>query len=311
MAFSPFEPDRPGERHPGERRRRFRAIPVRTLLPNLITLLALCAGLTGVRLAIEGRLEWAVAAIVFAAMLDGVDGRVARMLKGTSRFGAELDSLADFFNFGVAPALILYFWGLQELGNAGWIVAMVFAICAGLRLARFNVMIDDPNRPAWAANFFVGMPAPGGAIAVLLPIYLTLLGVPRFASFVPLVFFYTLAIAILMVSRLPVFSGKRVGKRVAPEMVLPVFVLVVAFFALLIAYPWLVLTTGTLLYLASLPFGFIAYRNYQREDAAAKLALTPATSPASTEALPASPGAPAANTTPTAPDEADRPVRLN
>jgi CDP-diacylglycerol--serine O-phosphatidyltransferase len=309
MPFSPFEPDRPGERHPGERRRRFRAIPVRTLLPNLITLLALCAGLTGVRLAIEGRLEWAVAAIVFAAMLDGIDGRVARMLKGTSRFGAELDSLADFFNFGVAPALILYFWGLQELGNAGWIVAMVFAICAGLRLARFNVMIDDPNRPAWAANFFVGMPAPGGAIAVLLPIYLTLLGMPRFGSFVPLVFFYTLAIAILMVSRLPVFSGKRVGKRVAPEMVLPVFVLVVAFFALLIAYPWLVLTTGTLLYLASLPFGFIAYRNYQRDDAAAKLG-TLATSPAP-DALSAPSGASPTDTTATPPDDADRPARLN
>ena len=311
MPFSPFEPDRPGERHPGERRRRFRAIPVRTLLPNLITLLALCAGLTGVRLAIEGRLEWAVAAIVFAAMLDGVDGRVARMLKGTSRFGAELDSLADFFNFGVAPALILYFWGLQELGNAGWIVAMVFAICAGLRLARFNVMIDDPNRPAWAANFFVGMPAPGGAIAVLLPIYLTLLGMPRFASFVPLVFFYTLAIATLMVSRLPVFSGKRVGKRVAPEMVLPVFVLVVAFFALLIAYPWLVLTTGTLLYLASLPFGFIAYRNYQRGEAAAKLAPTLATSPAPPDVLSAPSSASSADTTSTPPDDADRPARLN
>src|SRR5215203_4627792 len=185
------------------KRRRFRPIPVRMLVPNLITLLALCAGLTAIRLAFEQRLEWAVAAIVFAAMLDGIDGRVARMLKGTSKFGAELDSLADFVNFGVAPALILYFWGLHELGNAGWIVAMVFAICAGLRLARFNVMIDDPNRPAWAGNFFVGMPAPGGAIAVLLPIYLTFLGMPSFSLLAPLVFLYTLAIAILMVSRLP------------------------------------------------------------------------------------------------------------
>ena len=268
MASSPFDPASPAPQPSGAAR--FRAIPVRTLLPNLITLLALCAGLTGVRLAIEGKLEWAVAAIVFAAMLDGIDGRVARMLKGTSRFGAELDSLADFFNFGVAPALILYFWGLHELGNAGWIAAMVFAICAGLRLARFNVMIDDPNRPAWAANFFVGMPAPAGAIAVLLPIYLTFLGMPRFSLLAPLVFLYTLAIAFLMVSRLPVFSGKRVGKRVAPEMVLPVFVLVVAFFALLIAYPWVVLTTGTLLYLGSLPFGVLAYRKHQRADAAAK-----------------------------------------
>src|SRR3569833_4449557 len=120
-------------------RKRLRAIPVRVLVPNMITLLALCAGLTGIRMAVEGRLEFALAAIVFAAALDGIDGRVARMIKGTSRFGAELDSLADFVNFGVAPGLILYFWGLKPLGNIGWIAAMVFAICAALRLARFNV----------------------------------------------------------------------------------------------------------------------------------------------------------------------------
>lgn len=307
MATSPFEPDRPSERFRErlrERRRRFRGIPVRTLLPNLITLLALCAGLTGVRLAIEGKLEWAVAAIVFAAMLDGIDGRVARMLKGTSRFGAELDSLADFFNFGVAPALIIYFWGLHELGNAGWIAAMVFAICAGLRLARFNVMIDDPNRPAWAANFFVGMPAPGGALTVLLPIYLFFLGMPKFAGLQPIVFLYTLAIAILMVSRLPVFSGKRVGKRVAPEMVLPVFVLVVAFFALLIAYPWVVLAIGTAAYLASLPFGVVAYRKHEQADAALKPAQPAAVpSPAAAEAAATPPGAPT--------EDSERPVRLN
>src|SRR3954466_3653325 len=139
------------------KRRRFRLIPVRMLLPNLITLLALCAGLTAIRLAIEEQLEWAVAAIVFAALLDGIDGRIARLLKGTSKFGAELDSLADFVNFGVAPALILYFWGLHEIKSVGWIAAMVFAICAALRLARFNVMIDDPSRAEWKKNFFVGM----------------------------------------------------------------------------------------------------------------------------------------------------------
>jgi CDP-diacylglycerol---serine O-phosphatidyltransferase len=264
MPVSPFEPKRPFLK-----RRRLRQIPFRTLAPNLITLLALCAGLTGIRLAIEGKLEWAVAAIVFAATLDGIDGRVARMLKGTSRFGAELDSLADFVNFGVAPGLILYFWGLHELGNVGWIAAMVFAICAGLRLARFNVMIDDPNRPPWAGNFFVGMPAPAGAITVLLPIYVYFLGMPRLAFVAPVTLLYTLTIAFLMVSRLPVLSGKRVGKRIAPEMVLPVFVGVVLFFALLISYPWPVLTIGTVIYLASLPFGLLSYREYQRKDAAA------------------------------------------
>ena len=214
MPFSPFESSRSEARL-----RRFRLIPVRTLVPNLITLLALCAGLTAIRLAFEEKLEWAVAAIVFAAMLDGIDGRVARMLKGTSKFGAELDSLADFVNFGVAPALMLYFWGLHELGHAGWIAAMVFAISTGLRLARFNVMIDDPNKPAWAGNFFTGMPAPAGAMTVLLPIYVYFLGMPRLASVAPVTLVYTLAIAFLMVSRLPVFSGKRVGKRIAPELV--------------------------------------------------------------------------------------------
>src|SRR2546427_1825624 len=263
MPFSPFDPTRPEAV-----RRRFRLIPVRTLLPNLITLLALCAGLTAIRLAVEDKLEWAVAAIVFAALLDGIDGRVARILKGTSRFGAELDSLADFVNFGVAPALMLYFWGLAELGHAGWIAAMVFAICAGLRLARFNVMIDDPNKPAWAGNFFLGVPAPAGAITVLLPIYVYFLGVPRVAFVAPVTLLYTLVIAFLMVSRLPVFSGKRVGKRVTPEQVLPVFVAVVLFFALLVSYPWWVLSIGTLAYLGSLPFGWLAYRDYQRKDAA-------------------------------------------
>jgi CDP-diacylglycerol--serine O-phosphatidyltransferase len=263
MVFQPFDPA------PPPFRRRFKAIPVRTLLPNLITLLALCAGLTAIRLSIEGKLEWSLAAIVFAALLDGIDGRVARMLKGTSKFGAELDSLADFVNFGVAPALILYFWGLHELKSAGWIVALVFAICAGLRLARFNVMIDDPNKPVWAADFFTGIPAPAGAITVLLPIYLYFLGVPNSLFVIWLTFIYTLAIALLMVSRLPVFSGKRVGKRVPPEMVLPVFVVVVLFFALLISYPWVVLTVGTLAYIACLPLGWMAYRNNTRKDAEA------------------------------------------
>jgi CDP-diacylglycerol--serine O-phosphatidyltransferase len=266
MVFPPFDPAPP-------RRRRFKPIPVRTLLPNLITLLALCAGLTSIRMAVENRLDLALGAIVLAATLDGIDGRIARMLKGTSRFGAELDSLADFVNFGVAPALILYFWGLHELKNAGWIAAMVFAICAGLRLARFNVMIDDPSQPAWAGNFFTGIPAPAGAITVLLPIYLNFLGVSNGLVTVSLTLFYTLAIALLMVSRLPVFSGKRVGKRVPPDMVLPVFVVVVLFFALLISYPWVVLTIGTLAYLGCLPFGWLSYRNYQRKDAEAATAV--------------------------------------
>jgi len=294
MVFPPFDPAPPP-------RRRFKSIPVRTLLPNLITLLALCAGLTAIRMAVESRLDLALAAIVLAATLDGIDGRIARMLKGTSRFGAELDSLADFVNFGVAPALILYFWGLHELKSAGWIAALVFAICAALRLARFNVMVDDPNQPVWAANFFTGIPAPAGAITVLLPIYLNFLGVSNGLVTVWLTFLYTLAIALLMVSRLPVYSGKRVGKRVPPDMVLPVFVVVVLFFALLISYPWEVLTVGTLAYLSCLPFGWLSYRDYKRKDAAAA-----ATAAAASEAPMAMPGHVSASDS-----DDERPARLN
>jgi CDP-diacylglycerol---serine O-phosphatidyltransferase len=293
MTFSPLNRDRLEAR-----RRRFRAIPVRTLVPNFITLLAICAGLTAIRLGFEQKLEWALAAIVFAAALDGIDGRVARLIKGQSRFGAELDSLADFVNFGCAPALILYQWGLFEYGNVGWIAALVFAICGALRLARFNVMIDDPNRPLWSANFFTGVPAPAGAIIVMLPIYLNLLGVPKVAATVTLL--YTLAIAFLMVSQLPVFSGKRVGKRVPPEMVLPVFVLVVLFFALLLAYPWWVLTIGTFCYLVCLPLGWLSYREYQRKDGMAAASAATSAAPPPPEAHPLRPA-----------DEPERPARLN
>jgi CDP-diacylglycerol---serine O-phosphatidyltransferase len=285
---------------PEMRRRRFRPIPVRMLLPNVITLLAICAGLTAIRLSTEGRMELAVAAIVFAAVLDGIDGRVARMIKGQSKFGAELDSLADFVNFGVAPGLILYFWQLHELNNGGWIAAMVFAISGGLRLARFNATMDDPNKPAFAANFFTGVPAPAGAITVLLPIYLGFLGVAKPPAV--LTAFYTLLIAFLMVSRLPVFSGKTIRMRVPPEMVLPVFVSVIFFIALLIGYPWYILSTGSVLYLLSLPLGWKSYRDQARALAAS------AAAPAGV--APSNPTSSFAPAIPDAPED-DRPERLH
>ena len=291
MPYSQFDPERRQRRLD-----RFRQIPVRKLVPNVITLLALCAGMTGIRLALENRYELALGAIVFAAMLDAVDGRVARMIKGTTRFGAELDSLADFFNFGVAPGLILYFWGLNALGNLGWIAAMVFAICAALRLARFNVQIDDPNKPDWAGNFFTGVPAPAGAIVVLLPIYLGFLqvNVPIIVTLI-----YTLAIGGLMVSRLPVLSGKKTGTRVRPEMVPPVIVAVVLMIALLVSYPWHLLTAGTLVYLACLPLGWFSYQRHKQEDAAAVSAKVAAA--VGDEVLPPQP----------TPSGDDRPARLN
>lgn len=297
MLFPPVDPDRLAAR-----KKRFRAIPVRVLLPNLITLLSLCAGLTAIRLAIEGRLEWALGAIVFAAILDGVDGRLARMLKGQSRFGAELDSLADFVNFGVVPGLILYFWGLNELGSAGWIAALVFAICMVLRLARFNVMADDPTRPAWASNFFTGVPAPAGAIIVMLPIYLNLLGTQRLTV---LSLLYTLFVSFLLVSTLPVFSGKQFGKRVAPDKVLPIFVVVVLFVALLVSYPWWVLAIGSVCYLASLPFGYLAYQRYRAQDAAVSAPEAAAT--AANETAPA----PSVSPVLSGGEDAERPTRLN
>ena len=270
-------------RTPDLRRRRFRQIPIRMLAPNVITLLAICAGLTAIRLSIVGRNDLALAAIVFAAVLDGIDGRVARMIKGQSRFGAELDSLADFVNFGVAPALILYFWQLHELKNVGWIAAMIFAISGGLRLARFNATMDDPNKPAFAANYFTGVPAPLGALCVLLPMYLVFIGAPQLPA--PITAVFTLSIAFLMVSRLPVFSGKMIGGRIAPDMVLPVVVLVVLFIAVLISYPWQLLTGGSLIYLLSLPLGWASYRAHERRarEAAATSSEPSYSSPATAD----------------------------
>jgi CDP-diacylglycerol--serine O-phosphatidyltransferase len=285
---------------PETRRRRFRPIPVRMLVPNVITLLAICAGLTAIRLSTEGRMELAVAAIVFAAVLDGVDGRVARMIKGQSKFGAELDSLADFVNFGVAPGLILYFWQLHELNNGGWIAAMVFAISGGLRLARFNATMDDPNKPAFAANFFTGVPAPAGAITVLLPIYFAFLGLPKPPAV--LTALYTLLIGFLMVSRLPVFSGKTIRLRVPPEMVLPVFVSVVFFIALLIGYPWHILSALTVLYLLSLPLGWKSYRDHARSAAAQGAPPV--------DVAPSNPAPPLAAPV-SEPEQDNRPARLN
>lgn len=292
------------------KRRRFRPIPVRMLVPNVITLLAICAGLTAIRLSIEGRLELALAAIVFAALLDGIDGRIARLIKGQSRFGAELDSLADFVNFGVTPGLILYFWQLHELNNVGWISAMMFAISGGLRLARFNATMDDPNRPAFAAGFFTGVPAPAGALLVLLPIYLSFLGAPKLPT--TLVALYTLLIAFLMVSRLPVFSGKTVHTRVPPEMVLPVFVLTVLVIALLIGYPWHLLSAGAIIYLLTLPAGYLSYRRHERIAAAGHLnpGQTSATGTAASGAGPSSASASASTFEAPAPAD-DRPTRLN
>ena len=266
--FPPFEP---GDREAKPvRHRRLRRVPLRVILPNLVTLLALCSGLTAIRLAVELRFELAVVAILVAGVLDGLDGRVARLLKGTSRFGAELDSLADFVNFGVAPAIMLYTWILKEAGSLGWIAALVFAISTALRLARFNVMLDEPDKPAWHADFFVGMPAPAGALTVLLPLYLYFLGLlPESIALIPPVIGYVLFVAFMMVSRLPTFSGKRIGSRVSREHVLPIFVAVVVIVAVVVSYPLPSLALVIVGYLATLPVSWRMWHRKNAETAAA------------------------------------------
>ena len=250
-------------------------IPVRMLVPNFFTLLGLCAGLTSIRMAIEGRWELALAAIVFAAMLDGIDGRVARLLKASSRFGAELDSLADFVNFGVAPAILIFTWGLGSLKSIGWICVLIFALASALRLARFNVAIDD-DKPKWQSNYFMGMPTPAAAIVVLLPVYLEHLGLDLREQSWTLhgVLAYTLAIAFMMVSQIPTYSGKLLGERISREWVLPIFIVAVSFVAHLVTYPYGTLTAASLAYLAFIPLSWRRFRHLESEHAAAAGAAT-------------------------------------
>ncbi len=249
--LSPFQSFDPDDNNP---KKRFQAVPFRIIAPNLVTLMALCAGLTGVRMAIEGRFDLALLALFAAAFLDGMDGRVARMLKGTSRFGAELDSLTDFVNFGVAPALILHVWILNALPSIGWIASLLFAIAMVLRLARFNVALDDKNKPSWQKNYFVGVPAPAGALAVLAPIYLELAGIPHNDQFALLVMLYTLFVAMLVVSSIPTYSGKTIGLRIPRNRVLPLIGGVVVTVTILFSYPWISMTVIVLIYLLSIPF---------------------------------------------------------
>jgi CDP-diacylglycerol--serine O-phosphatidyltransferase len=261
--FPPFDPERDDRK-----RRQFvfarGQVPVRVLIPNIFTLVGLCAGLTAIRMGIEHRWDLAVAALVFAAFLDGLDGHVARLLKASSRFGAELDSLADFVNFGVAPAIIMFNWALDDLRSLGWIAVLVFAVCSALRLARFNVSLDRTDLPAWKSAFFVGVPAPAGAIILLLPIYAQDLGL-HLPTLTPLVLFYTLGVALLMVSNVPTFSIKMIGQRIPREYVPPVFVLAALFIALLLTYPSLTLAAGSVVYLGLIPVSAYRYLAVKRK----------------------------------------------
>ena len=268
MAFRQFPPH-------GRGGPRIREIPLRMILPNLVTVLAICAGLSGIRFAFEARFETAVTMVLFAAFLDGIDGRLARMMKATSKFGAQMDSLADIVNFGVAPALVLYAFLLDRAGSPGWIAALLFAIACGLRLARFNVLDEDLERPAWQEEYVVGVPAPAGAVLVLLPVYLAFIGVyqpDRTTAFAGSAF--TVLAAFLLVSRLPVYSGKKL--RVRRDRVMPFILAVALVLLLLFSYPWLTLSASVILYLVFLPLSVVAYaKRMQVEEAKPKTTELP------------------------------------
>lgn len=246
---------------------RIREIPLRMVLPNLVTVAAICAGLSGIRLAFEHRFEMAVTLVIVAAFLDGIDGRIARLLKATSKFGAQMDSLADIVNFGVAPALVLYAYLLDQAGSRGWIAALLFAIACGMRLARFNVLDEDPDKPAWQAEYFVGVPAPAGAIVVMLPIYLIFIGAleaTRLNAYLAAAF--AILVAFLLVSRLPVYSGKSL--RIPGDKVPPVILAGVFYMLLLFTYPWETLSISVIAYLAFLPLSARAYSKRAAREAA-------------------------------------------
>lgn len=246
-----------------ERQSRLRSLSFNTLLPNMLTATALIAGLTAVRFAILGRWEPAVIAIIVAAVLDGLDGAVARLLKGASEFGAQLDSLADFVSFGIAPALVLYLWVLEEGGRAGWFVALAFAICAALRLARFNVQTGESDLPPYAFRYFTGVPAPAGAGLALLPMAIEFQVGDGLMRDPWVVGVWTLAVAALFISRWPTFSLKKV--RVPVRLQVPVLAGVALGAALMFTAPWPTMTVLGVAYLVSLPVSLRQFSRLRRQ----------------------------------------------
>jgi len=240
-------------------------LTLRALVPNAITAAALCVGLTGIRFAIGGEFEKAVQAVIFAGMLDGIDGRIARLLKAQSRFGAELDSLADSISFGVGPALILYLWTLQSLPRLGWFAALAFAICCVLRLARFNAQIDLKDQPHKSAGFLTGVPAPVGAGLAFLPMYLWVAtGQEIFAAPIG-VGAWTVLMAFLMISSLPTLGWTRLRPRRSIR--LELIALIGLTVAALISEPWWTLVAICAIYLLSIPVGLVMYGKVKRQRA--------------------------------------------
>ena len=235
----------------------------RVILPNMLTLIGVCIGLTSIRFALDEKFEFAIIAIIFAALIDGLDGRIARLIKGTSKVGKELDSLTDMISFGVAPAFIMYFWKLNTLGRFGWLVCLIYVICVALRLARFNV--NSNQDPSWKDNFFEGVPSPAGGILVLTPLIISLTDFNyiqlNYDVLVPAFFIVT---SLLLISKFPSYSFKKI----VIQRKATIFLLfgIVLFFGLLLIYPFNIIAISAIIYLLILPISFIHYQKLKKQN---------------------------------------------
>ena len=235
----------------------------RVILPNILTLIGVCIGLTSIRFALDGKFEFAIIAIIFAALIDGLDGRIARLIKGTSKVGKELDSLTDMISFGVAPAFIMYFWKLNTLGRFGWLVCLIYVICVALRLARFNV--NSSQDPSWRDNFFEGVPSPAGGILVLTPLIISITNFDyillNYDIIVPTFFIVT---SLLLISKFPSYSFKKI----VIQRKTTIFLLfgIVLFFGLLLIYPFNIIVISAVVYVLMLPISFFHYQKLKKQN---------------------------------------------
>ena len=251
-----------------------RTMPFNQLFPNMLTVLALCSGLTAIKFAIEGQFERAVIALVIACFLDGIDGLAARLLRGATKFGAELDSLSDAISFGMVPVVLLFLWAMQGAGAVGWALCLLFAICCVLRLARFNTVVGDPGLPSWAHNYFTGVPAPAAAGLVILPMILSFYFEAGVFNSPLVVGLFLATVSFLMVSKVPTFSIKRV--RVPRQFALPMMLLIATATGFLVTETWATLGLMGLIYLASIPFSIISFRRLSMRGGPSKEELAEA-----------------------------------
>ena len=236
----------------------------RMILPNAITLIGVCIGLTSIKFALDGKFALAVIAILFAGLMDALDGRIARLIKGTSKIGKELDSLGDVISFGVAPAFIMYFWNLQYLDKLGWFVCLIYVVCVALRLARFNV--NSEEEPSWKDNFFEGVPAPAGGIVVLMPLVISFSGLGEFffkINYDVLVPLFFIIVSILLISTIPTYSFKKI---VIPRTMTKFLLFgMVLFFGALLVYTFKILAVSTIVYLCLIPMSYFHFRKIKKK----------------------------------------------